>query len=142
MYECAHIDDMIVVCRGPGVLSNDDWKRFMSDFRKNPIKSYIAACVGTPESTPVQREEIFAFLHDNQVKVVTITDEKYTRGVATAARWAGVDNNTFSWDEVSQAVTRIGITDKTKAIYVVGVITRLRTAVERTALGGVRRAAT
>ncbi len=131
MFESVHIDDMIVVCRGPGVLANDVWQRFMSEFRKKPVARYIAACVGTPESTPVQREEIFALLHDNGIKVVTITDERYTRGVATAARWAGVENNTFTWEELPQAIERVGITDRAHAAYVANVITRLRQAVER-----------
>jgi hypothetical protein len=131
MFESEHIDEMIVVAHGAGPMTGATWARFMGEMRKKPISLYLAGCVGIPEPTSVQRNEIFAVLEEWHVKSVVITDERIVRGIVTAARWAGVNVDALAWGDLPVAVKQLGVTDPAKVAQVLGVMGRLRYSVER-----------
>jgi hypothetical protein len=134
MFESAHVGDVFVVCHGPGSFTTESWRRFMNGMRQRPITTYMPACVGLPGSTSVEREEVFAYLKEKQIRLVCLTDERFIRGIVTAARWVGVDAFAFPWAEVTTAVQKCGITDPAQIVNATTEIARLRRAVEHAKL--------
>jgi hypothetical protein len=131
MFEAAHVDDVLVVCHAQGTMPSDVWKRFMSVVRKKPITRYIGACVGAPDSTSTQRQELFAYLKENHVQVVVITDEQLVRGIVTAANWVGVNARAFPWMDMRGALEQAGITDPEEFAHMVNTISILRRSLEK-----------
>jgi hypothetical protein len=111
-FECAHFNDLLVTCHLPGPMSSNVWRDFMAEFEKEPTTRFIAATLGSPEPTSIQRNELFGFFHKNHIKAIAITDERFVRGIVTAASWVGVNARAYSWAELRAAIQYAGIVDQ------------------------------
>jgi hypothetical protein len=88
------------------------WHDFMAEFNKGPTTRFIAATLGSPEPTSIQRNELFGFFHRNHIKAIAVTDERFVRGIVTAASWVGVNARAFSWAELRAAIQYAGVADQ------------------------------
>ncbi len=137
MFESVHIDKALLVFAS-GSFSDKVWARLMAELQKKPISVVMAANVGGLDINSVQRKEGNAFSLAKGIRVVTITDDRIARGIATASAWVGVNISSFAWKELDAAVRDAGFTDRERAAEVANTLLGFRRNFEKQASVSVR----
>ncbi|MCA9653341.1 MAG: hypothetical protein H6712_34535 [Myxococcales bacterium] len=105
----AFIGDLLIVFNSPGELTDKRLGELIRAVSEYPVKlKYgIGANIGRGQMTSVQRKrssEVFS-----GVRLVSIVDDRITRGIVTALGWLGMNIKGFDWDHAKDAIEYLGI---------------------------------
>lgn len=96
--------DLMVSFTLPGMMTDEQWDRFVAAFWNNPIKYYLGAAVGTVDISSLQRQRIIDVLTGKAITTAAITDDAVIRGIATAVSWFGARIKAFSWKDLAKGL--------------------------------------
>ena len=125
----ATFGEVLVSVTRPGIVDEDTFQVFLQDLRRDPIKKYLAASIGKPDATSLQRKQIADVLKEHNIRTATVTDDSLTRGLVTAISWLGANIKAFSWSEMKDAL-RYLVVEEPVAIRALDTVARLRTEFE------------
>ncbi len=125
----ATFGEVLVSVTRPGIVDEDTFQVFLQDLRRDPIKKYLAASIGKPDATSLQRKQIADVLKEHNIRTATVTDDSLTRGLVTAISWLGANIKAFSWSEMKDALRYLEV-EEPVASRALDTVARLRTEFE------------
>ena len=108
------IDDVIVSFTIPGRISDEVWDAYLDAITVARPKYCLVLCLGRVEVDAAQRRRSTQAVMRTRTAVVVLTDNRLTRGLATAVAWFGAKLDTYGWSELERAVGMLEIEDATR----------------------------
>jgi hypothetical protein len=105
----AQMADVLMICAGPGVLTDQEFTKMISSSQHPSVRKILGLDAGPTEMTSVQRKSVASVAKDRGLFVVTITNEKLTRGIVTAVSWLGANIKAYSWDDLRTGIQQLGL---------------------------------
>lgn len=92
----------------PGTVLDRDWDDFIQALeRAENLEFAIGVSLGTVTINSVQRKKAADILKKRGAFAVVITDDRLTRGIATAVSWFGVNVKAFAWNDIDGALKAV-----------------------------------
>jgi hypothetical protein len=108
------IDDVIVSFTIPGRVSDAVWDAFLADITAQRPKYCLVLCLGRVEVDGAQRRRSTQAVMRTRTAVVVVTDNRMTRGLATAVAWFGAKLDAYPWSEVATALDGLDLAPATR----------------------------
>ncbi len=110
IHKWVNTGDLLIAFSTSGVVPIDVWQDFIKHLETAPIRRFLGTSVGTFEVSSVQRKQMSEIMSRRRIPIASVTDDKFVRGIITAASWLGVDIKPFSWADLRQAIRHLGVT--------------------------------
>jgi hypothetical protein len=108
------IDDVIVSFTIPGRIADHVWDAYLDAIVVQRPKYCLVLCLGRVEVDAAQRRRSTQTVMRTRTAVVVLTDNRLTRGLATAVAWFGAKLDTYGWAELERVVGRFEIDAATR----------------------------
>jgi len=108
------IDDVIVSFTIPGRITDQVWDAYLRAITVQRPRYCLVLCLGRVEVDAAQRRRSTQAVMRTRTAVVVLTDNRLTRGLATAVAWFGARLDTYGWSELERAVGRLEIGEDTQ----------------------------
>lgn len=104
---------LLVSYSNPGPIPDDVWNGFVAAIQTNDIASTLNLTNGALTINSVQRKKSADAVVKKKCYIVVVTDDRLTRGIATAVSWLGANLKAFAWDHIDEAITSLKLDKET-----------------------------
>jgi hypothetical protein len=110
-----------------GQVREDEWAEFIRELKDQRFTGYLATNDGAAEVNSLQRKMAAEAIQGRTVAIAVITNERFVRGIVTAASWLGMNVRAFAWAEFDDSLKYLQVSSARRPL-VVDIVGKLRSS--------------